>query len=557
MAPVLTVTVLAAAGCLVAILLAATGHLGFLGINPPLADDQLAAKSSPDKPAPADAEVDEQQKQSPEEAVPDNKSADTDESAAEPAQTLDGLVQPQSPTFPADSNHQPTTENMEERPVEKQPMEERPADQPPPADVVAEKQLKPDEAATVPAAAPVPPERIGRFISDSDVLLRLAAGEQDWTRVPAQDILTPQYELLSLPTFRPLIAMTAGLTLQLVDAARIAFEPPEAKGIPGLKIAYGRVIVQTVGKEQARLALKLGTSAASQKSGLLTFGDAESTLSIEVTHELDTGRNPEDQSSRLKAVLCVVTGQVQWAEDGAEPVEIDASQKLTLGGAVSEKQGSEKPVAMESSPDWIIADSVSLIDQKASATLEADLSTERPVSLSLKELADHRKKEVRRLAIRCLGHIGSFDRMAAVLNDPGQRLARTRPDYINDLRDSLARGPEVAAHVREAFSRQYGTDAPALFRLLWGFTDEQLAAKDELLGTGNADEMLVDFLDHQLLAFRVLGFWNLQTITGLGLYYQPEEPVNKRQQSVRNWRQRLKSGEIRHRKKPPLAKGKK
>ena len=555
---------LAIAGCLLAVILAETGQLEFLGISPQLAAKQVEEGQHADEGPSSDVEdtqtivdadfIDIE----PDNAASGGDTSDSDELVAPPiverpsvlppppvVQTPDGTAQPEQPAAVPDSTHLPDVENS---PVEL-PGDEQPTDtplvvqRPPVPDVAAEPPAEPEPSAAGSAVAQDMPERIGRFMSDNSVLLRLNADRKDWARVPAQDILTPEYELLSLPTFRPLIAMTAGLTLRLVDGTRIAFEPADADGVPGLKISYGRVIVQTVGRPNARLRLTLG--AGGQESGLLAFGDAETTLTIEVSHELATGSNPENQASTLKTVFSVVTGQVQWNRDGAEPIEIAASQKLAFGGA--DVSGSAvKPAAMNASPDWIVADSLSLIDQKASATVEADLNAGRPISLSLKELADHRKKEVRRLAVRSLGHIGIFDQMAAVLNDPEQRL--TRPDYISDLRASLALGPQVAANVREAFEREYGSDAAALYRLLWGFTDEQLGKTDARLGTGKVDETLVDYLDHKLLVFRVLGFWNLQTITGLGLYYQPEQPFNKRQQSVRNWRQRLKEGDIRYRK---------
>ena len=552
--------VLVVAGCLLAVLLAATGWLAPLGIEWPFADKKVAADSTePQKQKQGSHEADSDAEKAdatdatdvtappaektPAQKTPAQKAPPVSDPAAAavqmpgqapgqmpgqmPTETPMGVIQPLVPA------RQPLPEPALPRP---------PGDQPP-----VGTELKADGAE---ADAAVTPQRIARFMSDNNILLRFDAQKQEWSRVPPQDILTPQYELLSLPTFRPVIAMTSGLTtLRLVDAARIALGPTNDEGVPGLKIDYGRVIVQTGGKEETRLALTLGNRPDGQRNGVLRFGDAVCTLMIEVTHELAAGENPEAQSPRLKVNLGVVTGQVQWAEEGAEPVEIAASHQLTLGGGASAQAGAEKPLAMESSPDWIIADS-SPLDRSASSALEEELGRERPLGLGLKELAEHRKKEVRRLAIRCLGHIGRFDQMVAVLNDPAQRLSRA--DYINDLCAALSRGPRVAADVRQAFDRQYGPDGADLYRLLWRFTDEQLQKE-------KADEMLVECLEHNLLAYRALGFWNLQTITGMSLYYKPEEAVNKRQQSVRSWRGRLKTGDIRHRKKarrsrPPAVK---
>lgn len=596
--------VLVAVGCLVAVLLVASNQLAFLGIESPFIDKRVADATGPENNGPEKEVAEKQGEDAGEVEITDAVDDVGDPSAVGKSDAVDGADVNAPPVVkkPTEKTPAKKTPPAVQRPTESGAAAQTPATSTVPAAQVPTAKVsvevptgviqpltparkpapiktdlkqpgiappaivqpgdqqpgeKGPKVETTEAEAPVPSERIARFMSDNHILLRFDTDKQQWLRVSPQGILTPQYELLSLPTFRPVIAMTADMTtIRLVDGTRVAFEPSNADGVPVLRIDYGRVIILPVGEKETRLALTLGNIPDGQRKGELKFGDATSTLAIEVTHELAPGGNPEDQTPRLKVNMSVVTGKVQWVEEGSEPVEITTSHQLTLGGKASGKDGAiraavEKPVAMESSPDWTSANSISLLDRNASLTLEAELGRERPVSLALKELAEHRKKEVRRLAIRCLGHLGRFDQMVAVLNDPGQRLRR--PDYIKDLSAAMSRGPGVAAHVREAFERQYGPDAAGLYRLLWGFTNEQLQKE-------KADEMLVGYLDHNMLAYRALAFWNLQAITGLGLYYQPEQVINKRQQSVRNWRGRQKAGDIRHGKKsprfrPPATKG--
>ncbi|MBN2292071.1 MAG: hypothetical protein JXM70_06570 [Pirellulales bacterium] len=590
--------VLVLAGGLAAVLLAAGGQLEFLGIQSPFADKEVADSTLTEQQEQDSGKADETDTQAPADQSDAVKATDvTAEPDKEtPAEKTTAVEQPmppgaaekqpaaeeKSPAIPPAAVSklppaQPPIESPAKTPAQSPPVKvpaetpagaiqslvppgqpatddtvlKQPGTQPPA--VQPSPQPAPDDEMSKGGAAesdvPVPPQRIARFMSDNHILLRLDTEKQHWSRVPPQDILTPGHELLSLPTFKPVIAMTADLTtIRLVGGTRIAFEPINAEGVPGLKIDYGRAIIQPVGDKETRLAMTFGNQPEGQRKGELKFGEGASTLTIEVTHELATGRNPEDQAPGLKVTLGLITGQVQWIEENAEPVEIKASQQLMLSGFQPAEP--EKPVAMESSPEWTSAGSVSLLERNTSATLEAELGRERSIDLALKELAEHRKKEVRRLAIGCLGHMGIYDQMVAVLNDPEQWLRR--PDYINDLREALSRGPQVAAQVREAFQRQYGTDADGLYRLLWGFTDDQLQKE-------KADQMLVDTLDSSLLAARALGFWNLQNITGMGLYYKPDDIPIKRQQAIRHWRNRLKDGDIRHRKntprsRPPAAK---
>lgn len=100
----------------------------------------------------------------------------------------------------------------------------------------------------------------------------------------------------------------------------------------------------------------------------------------------------------------------------------------------------------------------------------------------------------------------------------------------------LARGPETAAQVRQAFEKHRGGEAHDLYRMLWGYTPEELK-------NGEAAK-LVEALNSDSLDFRVLGFYNLQTITGKTLFYQPQQPAVKRRPNYLKWKERLREGKI-------------
>jgi hypothetical protein len=102
----------------------------------------------------------------------------------------------------------------------------------------------------------------------------------------------------------------------------------------------------------------------------------------------------------------------------------------------------------------------------------------------------------------------------------------------------VARDAETATAVRLALENQYPQQAAALYRMLWGYTDDDLQ--------NGEDANLVKSLDDETLAVRVLAIWNLKDITGLvGQYYRPEETPARRQQPKRRWEDRLKAKEIR------------
>jgi hypothetical protein len=269
-----------------------------------------------------------------------------------------------------------------------------------------------------------------------------------------------------------------------------------------------------------QLRLQMG-----HRQGMLTFKNGESALAISVGRVREPGVNPELQPGPLTADFYTLTGEVTWQETGQPPVVIPVPSRIAVGKQPSAGVGSQDL------PRWITTDETSPLDRRATVVLEQSIQVDRPVALTLRELADDRRREVAWLAVRSLGYIGQFEPMVAVLNVPEQ--ARFWDDYIVQLQTALDRGPETAARVRMALEKRYPQDPGPLYRMLWGYD-----AKD--LQNGQAAAM-VDYLDHDLLAFRVLAFHNLEKLTGARFLYRPEQPANKRLPGINRFRERLQS----------------
>jgi hypothetical protein len=59
-----------------------------------------------------------------------------------------------------------------------------------------------------------------------------------------------------------------------------------------------------------------------------------------------------------------------------------------------------------------------------------------------------------------------------------------------------------------------------------------------------AAAMLVEYLDHSDLDFRVLSLSNLQEIVGSSLRYRPEATAAERKPYVQAWQRKLEAGEV-------------
>lgn len=365
-------------------------------------------------------------------------------------------------------------------------------------------------------------ESFGRYTSKHEVLLKFDADSGDWKRLGAMAPLAKGDRLLSLPCFRPTIALGTNISIQPDGAALLELVGWTDEGVPIVAIEYGRLLMMTVGKAGNALQLNLDG-----QQDLVTFVDAESTLALEVRRVLPPGKDPREGLSPLVADVYATSGLIRLSQ-GDAPVELQAPEHRTLLGAASEPAGGEFP-------KWVTSEALSDVDRRAAAAVEPQLPPDRPVSLFLKEASSDKRREVRSLAIRASCYLGSFDACTAALNEKDEK--NLWPTYIDELRSSVARSPDTAAKVRTALDKQRNADAAGLFRMLWGYSADDLR--------GGADRDLVDALNHDSLDLRVLAFWNLQNITGLPNFgYYPGDLAKKRNAPVNSWREKLRQGKI-------------
>ncbi len=456
----------------------------------------------------------------------------------EPGLPAAGLEQPEldSPSTLPEANEEPAGEGglepvdegilplrlpeVAEQPGELEPPGPEPTGSLPMADAET------PEVAETPDGVPMASgAQVGIFVSGEEVLLRQNSQTGDWQRLPPREAIRVGDRLLALPTFRPTISLSDGRTLQLDGGTVLTLQPGEAGQGPSLALQYGRLLV--IGGAQGGPCRLL----VDQQEVQFQFGESNTTVAVEVRRRLVDGADPEAEPASVVAQVYVANGMINWpAPDEAVMVKAPASWGLTDDVTVA-----EQPV--ESLPAWIDMKQLSLTENRASQALAALLQSDRSIALSLAELVEGRRLEVRGLAVRCSVHIGQFGPFVTALADTDQRGMWSA--HVETLRHALALDPSVATQVRQAFLRKRGAEnGEALYRMLWSYSDQQLI--------DGADEQLVAYLDHEYDDFRVLAFWNLKHVTGKGPEYRPEFSPTRHQHSVRRWKERLEAGQIRH-----------
>jgi hypothetical protein len=381
---------------------------------------------------------------------------------------------------------------------------------------------KPRPEETPPELAPLPPERVGRLVEDKAVLLQYDSVADVWHRMPPHSVLVSSQPLLALPAFKSTLALAIPVMVNVLGGTELELMPNDVTGVPGLDVHFGRLIIRPVSEAKVRLRLRIGP-----RQGVLTLKSGESSVAIEAARFRQPGTNPELQPGPLWARLYTTKGEISWEESGAHrpPISVPAPQRIMLDSRPI------SPLVDTAPPAWTMAaDENTWTDAKAAPVIEQAMQQwDRPVALTLRELAEHRKMEVSRLAIRCMGYIGHFDRMLEMLNSLDQKI--NWPVYIQELQQAVDRGPETAAQVRLALEKRYPQEPAKLYQMLWGYTAQDLQ-------NGRVAE-LVDYLDNELLIYRVVSFYNLEKLVGVGLAYHPDYPPAKRQASVAKWRERI------------------
>ncbi len=365
-------------------------------------------------------------------------------------------------------------------------------------------------------------------MSNNQILLK-DDGAGGWTRVAAAEMLVPG-RFLALPTYRPKLTLSTGVTLEVLGGTLIELLPGDSRTPSGIRIVYGRVGMLPLAQPGSRVKVAFG-----DRSGTVIFGDADSVAAFDVRRLHPPGTNPENQPPHIVANLYCANGTITWNEAGAEPdaepLHLRAPQWATFNAALT-----RPPAASKELPLWIVAEPLSPIEHLASVAVVQPqaMPTDRPARLALMELTARPQREVRWLALRCLAYIGQFGDIVKAINDPARKL--DWPDYVDELRAAVSRDSQSAVAVRQTLEKQYPEQAANLYRLLWGYSNKDLE--------GGEDGHLVHDLNDELLAVRRLGFWNLRDLTGIGVY-QPEQSAAKRQPFLRRWQQRLDAHEIR------------
>lgn len=378
-------------------------------------------------------------------------------------------------------------------------------------------------ASDTPKATPI---EVGRYTSDGKLLATLDAENNLWYSKWTTEVLVAGERLVVLPPYRPQIALPSAVQLKFAGEGGLTMQQPDQNNVPRLTIDYGRFLVMTAGRAGAQVSLELAGV-----KGVVTLEDADSVMAIKVGRWVPPGVDPEALGGLPVIEMYNNNGRVSWQQADQAKVEIPPKHvHVYVGDEPPETHGPFE------SPEWIEDRSVKPIDRSASLLLQGivDVDSDRPLNVTLQEATKDRRVEVRALAARCLAAIGEFEPILRELGDSNQ--SSYWQGEFDALHQALNRSPETAAKVRETLGLVRAGDAKELYRLLWGYSEEQLQKGDAA--------HLVRYLDSDQIDIRVLAHLNLIAITGASGFFRPERPPAQMKSQISGWKERLNKGTI-------------
>lgn len=367
---------------------------------------------------------------------------------------------------------------------------------------------------------------MGRLLSEEHLVARRNADDDLWYRLPRGAAIAVGDHLVSLPVYRPQFILSTGVQFMVVGEASLRFGAADGGQTPVLVVETGRFLIATSGRPGAGVVLNLGGQV-----GSLRFIDADAEAAIEVRREFIPGEDPMVTSAPTAIRIAVRRGKVGWSD----PMRGGRGETLIGSGMLASfPPGGEMELSDHPFPSWSSPQPTGALERSAAEQLAGLAKIDRPLTLSLAELTQFRKTEVRSLAARCLGALGDHRSLWNELSD--ERQYSYWDEALDALRGAMVRSAEDALEVRRSAEQLMKPEIGLLTQLLRGYDPSQLE-------NGGAAE-LVDALDHADLGVRVLAFENLRRITGATHNYRPEKPVESRKVSLMEWRRQLKDGRI-------------
>ncbi len=400
-----------------------------------------------------------------------------------------------------------------------------------------------------------------KVISDGTLLAVETEGQ--WLRLGKDAEVEAQQPLVVGPGFRAkLVIPDAEITL--VGPCSAMLLPDDAGGL-GVRLTSGRMLVSAKPPEPTAEAPEPTAEAPEptaetpepsaetpepsaetpepsvqiqlgKEKCRLQLASPDTIAAIQLTHTREAGLDPLLPENHLAIRRLVAVNGSVTAEIGGLSIAIESGNQWSQVGG-----GEPSLEPLDTVPDWAteVVPNADALATTARQNLLAMLDDATSLEIGLRELLAFRRSEVADLAARTLLVLGKSDVYfggAGVFSDSKQRAYW--PQHYDALLSRVNSGAEAALEVQQAIKKMDAAAEVQLFRMLTGYSNEQLEAGSDL--------QLLENLDSADMSVRVLAFENLRRITGVTFNYRAEHDSKaRREQYMKKWRVRQRKGGIR------------
>ncbi|WP_010582707.1 hypothetical protein [Schlesneria paludicola] len=311
------------------------------------------------------------------------------------------------------------------------------------------------------------------YSSPEGVVVRYDESQQHWFAAPRRQEIKPGETIANLEPFDGVLEFEkAGVRALVVSEAVVKLMPPSDSILQGLEIGHGRFVLQTVRKDdEARGAIGITIGEDTWKLELL---NRDTVCAIEVTPREPVQFQKYNDYHWYMATLYVMSGTARWTHRDGPPIEIPQSKALTI---VPERDVSSRmePIAIASPPDWTDASKRRTAPLRRylvpfEKAFEPDLAVEQSLLMLVKTT---KNPKIAELATRGLSAVHNYRALVETLAECPHEDARfaARDGLRQWLPMEIDRGRLLKAELETYYSP---VDAEAVYRLLWGFTPEDV-----------------------------------------------------------------------------------
>jgi len=336
-----------------------------------------------------------------------------------------------------------------------------------PQPVMPQPVVQPILAQTIMQTSGTVPRVLGRVLPmiQPSVIFSAESSETPWQLLPLPfDLSAGQYLLTAAP-FRGTFDLGGHFRIEMIGDAKLCILPPDASGVSGIFVDYGRIIIHPL---QANQPLRIEMDRA---RGIVSVAGTESILFIDTFAEIadlpGRARLPEEHRLRASPILGFVPQnreQIFWQSAGQPQPFLVNTQ-----GSVLLQSDQYRFGEIQNLPNWLLGPmSMSPEDRLLAETCRRyfdevgreETDTGKIGAKALMRLAQDESQAVRILGLRLWGDLGEFFVPLTVMSerqagDEATRrvLARYFDEVMRRDAESVQRFSDAIEEVKEAQRR--------------------------------------------------------------------------------------------------------